>query len=410
MKVLVSSINFAPDHAGIGVYSTDFPLYLAEQGDEVAMVTGFPYYPQWQKRTEDKGRCFARESYHGVSVYRGYLHVPKRVSTIGRLWHELTFCLFAGINFIRAGRPDVIVLFTPPFFLGVVGVLMKWIWRRPLVINIQDLPLDAAMALGMVKRGLLSRGLHAFEAWLYRRADMVATISPIMIENVRAKGVSESHLALVPNWIDVQKVAATSSCGGFLAGHPQAQGKFVVAYAGNLGIKQGVDLLLRLAKSMEETKQVHFFVIGDGADKPRLLALQAELGCRNVSFLPFMAPEEYRAMLAEIDLVFVAQRSGAGNNFFPSKLLGLMAQSKPLLIAADEESELARVIRDTGCGVVSRYGDVEGMAANLRTIIADREKLKEMGGLGHRRVWEYDRARVLSEWRSRIASLVNCQS
>lgn len=175
-KILVSSINFAPDHAGIGVYSTDWPIYLAEQGYDVRMVTGFPYYPQWKKRTEDAGRMFARETYRGVRVWRGYLYVPAKVSAVRRMWHELSFCLVATLNFVRAGRPDAIVVFTPPFLLGMVGVLMKALWRRPLIINVQDLPMDAAIALRMVRPGLLARVVYAVESWIYRRADLVATI------------------------------------------------------------------------------------------------------------------------------------------------------------------------------------------------------------------------------------------
>lgn len=402
-RILVASINFAPDHAGIGVYSTDFPVYLAEQGDDVMMVTGFPYYPQWRKRPADQGKLFRRESHRGVKVLRGYLYVPRRVSAIRRLWHELTFCLFAGVNFLRAGRPDVIVVFTPPFFLGMVGVVMKWIWRCPLVINIQDLPLDAAVNLGMVRQGVFAKCLVAFEGWIYRRADQVVTISPQMVEQVRAKGVSGDRLKLVPNWINVVAAKQGISPGTFRATQPNAGDKTLVAYAGNLGIKQGVDQLLRLAKRMEARDGLYFFVIGDGADKPRLLKLAADLDCRKVTFLPFLEPNDYRTMLADVDIVFVGQRDGAGNNFFPSKLLGLMAQSKPLLVAADLDSELAGVVRSAGCGLVSAYGDVESLAANLEVLLApDRG---DFGAKGRKKVMEFDRAHVLARWRMEIGRL-----
>ncbi len=370
------------------------------------MVTGFPYYPRWRKQSKDEGRLFARGSHCGIDVYRGYLYVPNRISTARRLWHELTFCLFAGLNFIRAGRPDVIVIFTPPFFLGMVGVLMKWIWRRPLVINIQDLPIDAALALGMVKRKWVGRILLGTENWIYRQADQVATISRVMCDNVRAKGVSPERVVFVPNWIDVDKACLPAERGHFLALHPQATGKFIVAYAGNLGVKQGVDLLLRVAKRMEVDQTIHFFVIGDGADKPRLLAIHAELHCSNVTFLPFLSHAEYSEMLSDVDMVFVAQRSGAGDNFLPSKLLGLMARSKPLLVAADPDSELAQLILGAGCGVVSPYGDVDAMAENLQEVRKSKDKMLLMGRQGLERVREFDRDIVLYEWRRKISELV----
>jgi colanic acid biosynthesis glycosyl transferase WcaI len=405
-KILVASINFAPDHAGIGVYSTDFPVYLAEQGDQVTMVTGFPYYPQWRKRRKDHGRLFSREFFRNVDVRRGYLYVPRKTSAIHRSWHEFTFCFFAALNMVRAGHHDVIVIFSPPFFLGLVGLAFRWFWRCRLMINVQDLPLDGAVALGMIRTGLFTRMLRMMERWIYRKADLVATISPTMLSNLQQKGVALGKLVLIPNWIDVAPNAMHPSIGSFMSRHPEARGKFTVAYAGNLGIKQGVDMLLHLANRLKSDGGMHFFIIGDGADRMQLERLAVELATPNLTFLPFMNPPEYRDMLADIDMVFVAQRSGAGNNFFPSKLLGLMAQSKPLLVAADDNSELARVIRETGCGVVSAYGDIEGMAKNLGRLKSSREDMLEMGRRGREKVQEFDRATVLADWRRMIGELL----
>lgn len=406
MKILVSSVNFAPDHAGIGIYSTDFPVYLAEQGHEVTMVTGFPYYPQWKKRKEDRRRLFSTEAYKGVRVLRGYLYVPQKVSTLKRLLHEASFCFFAGLNFFRAKKPDAIVIFTPPFFLGFVAVFISKIRRVPLVINIQDLPLDAAMALGMVKSSLLSKFMFSLESWIYRQADQVVSISESMLANVWAKGVDQSKTKLVPNWVDVASYSQASAKGAFLGGHPQVRNKLIIAYAGNLGVKQGVDILIHLAKRVEATPDYHFFIIGDGADKPRLLALADGMELKNVTFLPFMGPTEYRQMLTDVDLIFVAQRSGAGNNFFPSKLLGLMAQSKPLLIAADEDSELGRTVISGGFGLVSSYDDLDGLVGHLERYAKDDGFRASAGRKGLQAVQAFDRNTVLADWVQSIKALV----
>ncbi|HTH48839.1 MAG TPA: glycosyltransferase family 4 protein [Candidatus Limnocylindria bacterium] len=406
MKVTVSSINFAPDHAGIGVYSTDFPAYLAEAGDQVTMVTGFSYYPAWKKRKEDCGRLFASEVYQGIRVLRGYLYVPQKVSALRRMLQEASFCLFAFINLLRAGKPDVIVIFTPPFFLGFVALMASKIWRCPLVINIQDLPLDAALALGMIRKSAFSSFMLTLENWIYRRAALVVTISDTMLKTVLTKGVQPERTALIPNWIDVQKHSVRAPSGKFLAGQPQMRGRFTVAYAGNLGVKQGVDLLLKLAEAVKADARFWFFVIGDGADRPRLEEMAAKMGLTNVTFLPFMSQADYYSMLADVDLIFVAQRSGAGNNFFPSKLLGLMAQRKPLLVAADPDSELAVTISRSGFGLVSDYGDVAALRQSLETFATGEGRLAAFGDKGREAVARYDRSSVLKAWRDRIARLV----
>src|SRR5215208_4489340 len=109
MKILVSSIIFYHDHRGIALYSTDLPVYFEETGHDVTMVTGFPYYPIWEKRLEHRRKLFSTDEYRGVKVLRGYLYVPKKVSTFKRILHEASFSLFAFTNFLRAGRHECVV-------------------------------------------------------------------------------------------------------------------------------------------------------------------------------------------------------------------------------------------------------------------------------------------------------------
>jgi colanic acid biosynthesis glycosyl transferase WcaI len=198
MKILVSSMFFHPDHSGIALYSTDLAAYFAEQGHDVTMVTGFPFYPVWEKRPEDNRKLFSTDEYKGVKALRGYLYVPKSASTFRRMLHEASFTLFAFLNFLRAGRPDCIIVISPPLLLGLVGVAFKFLWKSQLVIHIQDLQPDAAVSLGMVKQGLLVTLLLKLEALIYKHASWVATITGAMRKNLIQKGVPEEKVALKP--------------------------------------------------------------------------------------------------------------------------------------------------------------------------------------------------------------------
>jgi len=404
-KILLSSINFAPDHAGIAIYSTDLALYLAEHKNLVSVVTGFPYYPSWTKTNTDKRRLFAATNFNDLTIFRGYLFVPRKVNTIKRMVHEISFVFFATLNFFRVKRPDALIIFSPPFLLGLLGVFAKWLWRCPLIINIQDLPVDAVASLGMVKQGFFLRLIQNLEGWIYKKADLVVTISPLMLSNIQKKGVEIDRLLLVPNWINVNELALVNACGRFKRDHPEALNKLTLVYAGNIGIKQGIDSLLYLARELNNQIQVHIFIIGDGADKARIVDLAGRLQLNNVSFLPLMSPLEYRSMLEEVDIVFLAQRGGAGNNFFPSKLLGVMAQKKPLLAAADLDSELARVIVESGAGLVSPYGDIDSLTSNLKILNSD-ETRRSMGLSGYQWVQQFDREIVLMHFHDKINHLI----
>jgi colanic acid biosynthesis glycosyl transferase WcaI len=215
-----------------------------------------------------------------------------------------------------------------------------------------------------------------------------------------AKGVATNKCGIVPNWIKIDP--ASQEVGGFFGEFPAGNGRFRVSYAGNLGIKQGVDSLLKLAKALEGNERFWFFVFGDGADRARLLGIAEELKLTNLTFGPLLDPSAYGRMLAEVDLVFVAQRSGAGNNFFPSKLLGLMAQAKPLLVSADPDSELSQSVRKWQCAAVAAFDDTDSLARKLSELAADELSLRLLGSNGAEAVMSFERGKVLADWRERI--------
>jgi len=406
VKILVSSINFYPDHSGIALYSTDLPVYFAESGHEVTVVTGFPYYPNWKKRPEDGRKLFSTDEYRNVKVLRGYLYVPEAASTLKRMLHEASFSLFAGLNFLRAGRHECIVVISPPLLLGLVGTVFKFLWKSQLVVHVQDLQPDTAVSLGMVKQKRLIKLLLNLEKLIYRHASWIATITGSMRRNLAQKGVPEEKLALYPNWIDVAEVSKRKQNipqGRFLSEHPVAQGKFVVAYAGNIGVKQGVEILVRLAQASRSHEHIHYFIIGEGAARPQVEEYARSKALTNVTFLPFMSQERYFEMLQDIDVLFVSQKPGTGDVFFPSKLLGIMAMRKPLLISADLDSELSTVISNARCGLVSAPDDLDSLLENLTSLYEDKGLRKSLAQNGYEHVKAYDRKRVLSNFLAQIS-------
>lgn len=405
MKILVTSINFHPDHSGIALYSTDLPKYFAEKGHDVTMVTGFSYYPKWEKTKKDKYRLFGSEIFKKVKVLRGYLYVPKKVTTVSRIIHELSFLFFAFINFIRAGKHGSIIVISPPLLLGLVGLFFKKVWKAKLIFHIQDIQPDAALMLKMIKENLMIRILKKIEKIIYNGSDLIVTISDGMHERLLAKGVPRNKLAIYYNWIDVEKASTIRPSGKFRGQFPQLKDKFIVAYAGNIGIKQGVEVLVQLAEATSEDEDLHYFIIGEGADKQRLVDIALSKNLKNLTFLPFLNEKQYFEMLQDIDVSFIAQKSQSGNVFFPSKLLGIIAMSKPLLISADLDSELAIVTNKAECGLVAPAGDIKKLKEHLTFMRMNRDKLLSMCKNGYRWVQQYDREVVLSPFLMQVVSL-----
>ena len=301
MKILVSNHNFYPDHSGIALYSTDLPIFFAGKGHEVKMVTGFSYYPKWRKRQEEMGALFRNEQYKGVIVLRGYIYVPKKVTSFRRIIHDLSFLPFAFVNFIRAGRHDLIIILTPPLLLGLVGVFFQKIWGSRLIIHIQDLQLDAALSLGMIKKNILMKLLDKIDLYINRKCDLIITITDGMKEYIKLKGIDNNKLLVVYNWIDVKDASQKGVKGAFISNFSELSDKFLVSYAGNIGVKQGIDTLVNLAEATKDNDRIHYFVIGDGAEKDKLLKIASGKRLKNLTFLPLLDQESYFNMLQDIE-------------------------------------------------------------------------------------------------------------
>ena len=390
-------MTFAPDHSGISLYSTDFAAYASEQGHEVTVVTAFSWYPKWVKRPEDRWKLFRTDQYGNIKVLRGYLYVPKKVTTLTRVIQEVTFLLFAFCNFVRAGRHDAIVVFTTPINLGLLGVFFQKLWGAKLINNVQDLQLDAAESLGMLSKSPVVRVMNGIERFSYERADLVTSISDAMVDLVRRKGVADDRLYLWPNWINVDEASSRGEVGLFRQRYPQYRHKTLVGYAGNVGVKQSLSALIDLAKKFETNPDLVFLIIGQGGDLDTLKAYARERVSTNVDFIDFLSQDDYYGFLSDVDVVFLSQKKDSGDAYFPSKLLGIMAKRKLIFVAAGSESEIYKVVADNDLGMLSDIADIYTMQRMLTAYLTDKSKFNIYESNAFSFVRKFDRDVVLSQ-------------
>jgi colanic acid biosynthesis glycosyl transferase WcaI len=399
MRILISSLFFHPDFTGIAVYASDFAFHLAEQGHDVTVVTGFSFYPFWKKKERDIGAIFRTEHYKNVRILRGFHYVPAKVTTLRRILSELTFTLFAMLNFLQAGRHDVIVIFTPPSLLGIPAIFFKLLWRARLITNVQDIQTDAAENLDMVALQLPIRLLRWLEDFTFSFSTRVVTLSQGMIRRLHDRlQFSGAEVVFIPNWIDVNSIGRGIECGALRREHPSLADKFLVVYSGNMGIKQGLDVLVNCAAAMSDNPTLHFLMIGDGADRKRIDKLIAEKELVNITRLPFLPGDGYYQMLGDIDVAYIGQKAMLGEVFFPSKLLGIMAMAKPVLISADPSTELSKIVAESNAGLVSSAGDVQGLVANINLLMKKPELCGKLGANGRAKVADFDRPVVLRKF------------
>jgi colanic acid biosynthesis glycosyl transferase WcaI len=404
MRVVVWGINYAPEFTGISPHNVALCEFLRARGHDVEMVTTFSYYPNWEKRPEDRGQLYRTDVINGVSVHRCWHFVPRKVSAAKRILHEASFILTSTFRILSLGRPDVYVAVSPPLLLGAASWLVGAIKGAPFVFHVQDMQPDAAVGLGMLRDGWFIRALYALEAFAYEKAARVSGITRGMLVKFRRKGVPEAKLLYFPNAIGLTGADAIPARGTFRNTHGIPAEKFVAIYAGNLGVKQGANVLIEAAQLLQDPR-IHILICGDGAQRDVLAERVRTLGLPNVSLLPLQQGQDYLSLLEDADLCFVTQQSGSGNSFFPSKLLGLLAQSKPVITVADEESELAAAVSEGGFGLNIAPGQPQVVAEVLDRMASDRARLAEWGAAGRVYVQQFDKTHVFENFLKELEAL-----
>ncbi|HVF70549.1 MAG TPA: WcaI family glycosyltransferase [Chthoniobacterales bacterium] len=404
MRVIVWGINYAPEFTGIAPHSVALCEYLAGKGHEVEMVTSFAYYPNWRKRPEDRGKLYRTDRLNGVCVRRCWHFVPERVSAIKRIFHEASFVFTSTLRILTLPRPDVFVVVSPPLLLGAAGWFIRTVKRKPYIFHVQDMQPDAAVGLGMLKPNAFTRALYALEAFAYRHAARVSGITRGMLNGFAAKGVPETKLVYFPNAIELAAADQTPGRGEFRQRNNFRPDEFIAVYAGNLGVKQGLEVLLQTAPLLRDSR-IRILICGDGAQREVLAARAREMELPNFSMLPLQQGRDYRALLVDADVCFITQQAGAGNSFFPSKLLGLLAESKTVVTVAAPECELALSLREGGFGENVAPGRPEELASLLDSLAQDPDRLAQYGAAGRRYVQQFEKTSVMEAFANTLKAV-----
>ena len=405
MRVIVWGINYAPEITGIAPHNVALCEFLKARGHDVEMLTTFAYYPAWRKRPEDRNRLYRTDIVNGVPVHRCWHYVPARVSALKRIFHEGTFILTSILRGLVLARPEVFVIVSPPLPLGPAAWFVAGVKRAPFVFHVQDLQPDAAVGLGMLQQGWFTRVLYWLESFAYRHATRVSGISEEIVEAFRRKGVAAQKLILFPNTVVVPQEQELPQRNGFRARHGFGPNEFLAVYAGNLGVKQGLEILLDAAELLRAEPQVRIVICGDGAERPNLETAVAKRQLKNVSMLPLLSGRDYYELLVDTDISLITQQSGSGNAFFPSKLLVTLAYSSPVLTVADEESALAKAVRTGGFGVNVAPGNPQDLAQALSDIVPQPARLRAWGMAGRQYVRQFEQRSVMEKFVQELASL-----
>jgi colanic acid biosynthesis glycosyl transferase WcaI len=348
-RVLIHGMNYAPELAGVGRYTGEIAEYFASDGASVVVVTTPAHYPGWRVQKPFSNQRFDSEIRNNVRVIRCPLFLRSNMGGVWRLLAPLTFALTSGpivVWQIIRRRPDVALSIVPTLLGAPFLLLGAFCTGARTVLHIQDLEVDAAFAVGHLGDRAWLRYLGScFERWVIRHFDQLITVSDRMAEKIAEKGVDRDKIAVVRNWVDIDFIRPLETESPYRAELKCQTNDFMVLYSGNIGRKQGLGVLLQAAERLTDNRHIRFIIAGEGPAKNQLITRYAKLP--NVQFLPFQPYERLSDFLGMADLHVLPQESNVADLVLPSKLGGMLASGKPMIVMADPGTEILQFLRDS---------------------------------------------------------------
>lgn len=410
MRILINSINFYPELTSTGKYTGEMAQWLAERGHEVRVVTSPPHYPTWKVFDEYSSWRYKKERWSpstgsgALEIFRCPLWVPRTPRGWRRLTYLASFSLSSCPVILAQAfwKPHLVLQIEPTFFGSPQTLLSAWLSGAISWLHIQDFEVDVAFQLTDFSSPHLRRWAHRMERRLMTKFARVSTISDRMIEKLRTKGVPSSRAVLFPNWVDTVAIHPLPGPSSLRHKLGIPIDTVVALYSGNMGLKQGLHILIDVSRRLATRRDIYFVICGDGPYREELMTMTQH--SNNVRFLPLQPADALNDLLNLADVHLLPQLAGAADLVMPSKLTGIMASGRAVLATADEGSQIATVLE--GRGLITPSGDANAFAAALTFLAANPELRRKLGEAARKyAVTHLNRDQILLEFEHVIKKL-----
>jgi putative colanic acid biosynthesis glycosyltransferase WcaI len=394
-RLLVLNQYYWPGIEATAQLLTDLCEALAHDA-EITVITGVLH------GHEDEPRRLVK---NGVEIVRVPSTSFERSKLFARAANYVTYLSNALLRGLRGPKPDIVLCMTDPPIVADVALLVARRYGAPLVVISQDVFPEIAVQLKRLENPVATRLLRGLVSLYLRRADRVVAIGETMRLRLEEKGASAERIRVIPNWVDTERLAPRERTNEWSHNFGLDR-KFVVMHSGNVGHAQDLDSLVRAATFLRDLDDLAIFVIGTGARHAELVALAQLFEVDQVTFLYYQSRGVLPKSLSAADIHVVGLAPGLAGYVVPSRLYGILAVARPVIVAADAESETAQVVERIGCGIVVPPGRPELLARAIRDAHDGKYDLVEMGRLG--REWverEADREVAVRRYRELLGEL-----
>lgn len=392
MKILLLPSYFLPEGVASPYISWNRNQAFIDAGWSIVVFTPLPSRGITSEVRNEYKKKRMEAMFDGKMVVHRFSLMPEGKNSLIRAFRYFVQNLkqFGKAVFTKDGRScDLMLIASTPPTQGAMAAIVKLFTKKPFVYNLQDVFPDSLVGTGMTYKGsLLWKFGRIVENFTYKHADKIIVISEDFKRNIMAKGVPEEKIVVVYNWVDQNAVKNIERKDNKLFDkYYLDRNKFYITYSGNIGLTQNMDLLLDVAKGLEDIEEIQFVLIGEGNYKEQVKEIIIRNNIKNVTLLPFQPYEDISHVFSLGDVGIIISKPGVGENSVPSKTWSIMSASRPVLANFDE-NEIKTILSENECGVFTKAGDKQAFTDAILELYRNRELCRKYGENGRKFVME----------------------
>ncbi len=377
MNIVFLTENFFPETNAAASRVYERACYWVSWGHEVTVITTTPNFPRGKVFVGYNNNWLQKENVEGIKVIRVKTYIAANEGFLHRVIDFLSFMLMGSIAGIFTKKPDIIVATSPQFFTAVAGWFVSAVKMRPFIFELSDLWPSNIGALGVLKSRAAFKLLTSLELFLYRKSKKIVALTSAFKLNLIKRGISPNKISVILNGAEI-KLFQPKQKSKKLLDEWKLNNKFIVGYIGTMGMAHGLENVLNAAKLLKKEWNIHFVLIGAGADYKNLKKVAIDQKLENVSIFPQLPKRNMPDVVGSCDLALVHLRNISDfKTVIPSKLFEAMAMGKPQLLVAPI-GEASNIIEKTGSGVWVPPENPQQLSETIKSLMKDNDKLKEL--------------------------------